>query len=320
MFPYRGHRRVLYAVLAVMMMLAPFASAAPAFADGPNVPYDLPVQLPTTQTTSPAVDPNAPYTPVVLSLLAQLLPSNPPTKAELENAAKLLVFGSSSNLGGGVPGCYGTGPVLAPTGTTPSIEQMCWADAQGVLLTNGAVQRGTTAPMTLMGLAASFDRDLGNVWGQAAGKEARWYMVTGIYGPQGDIDVLPNWGRNLTTTGEDSYLSEQLVAAQVDGMQGAGAMSQMKHFAVYNGQNGNTTYQDQWLHEIGLAPYEGGYVLGEAAAAMCSYQASQNTSSYLPGPISTLWPASPFATGNEPKTWALNEMHFSCEQPLLLNY
>jgi beta-glucosidase-like glycosyl hydrolase len=106
--------------------------------------------------------------------------------------------------------------------------------------------------MTLMGLAASFNLDLANVWGQTAGKEARWYMVTGIYGPQGDIDVLPNWGRNLTTTGEDPFLSEKMVAAQVDGMQGNGAMSQMKHYAVYNGQNGNTTYQDQWLHEVDL--------------------------------------------------------------------
>ncbi len=38
-------------------------------------------------------------------------------------------------------------------------------------------------------------------------------MVTGLFGPQTDIDRLPNWGRNLTTTGEDPYLSGQMVAA-----------------------------------------------------------------------------------------------------------
>jgi len=161
--------------------------------------------------------------------------------------------------------------VQAPVGTTPGIEQLCWADAQGVLLTSGAIRAGTTAPMTLMGLGSSFDTSLGNVWGQTEGKEARWYMVTGIYGPQGDINVLPNWGRNLTTTGEDPFLSQNMVASQVNGMQGVGAMSQMKHFGIYNGQNGNTTYQDQALHEVLLAPYEGGYVQGKAAAAMCSY-------------------------------------------------
>jgi len=43
-----------------------------------DVPYALPVQLPAT-TTSPAVASNAPYTPAVLNLIAQLEPDTPPT-------------------------------------------------------------------------------------------------------------------------------------------------------------------------------------------------------------------------------------------------
>ena len=330
------HRRYLrmpvMAAAAAVAIVLPAASASPAGAAlaGPasvaraagqdsgsgqpnnNDPYSLPVRLPRGIVASPAVDPAAPYTPVVKSLIAQLLPDNPPTAAELANASKIMVYGR------GINGCWGTGPVEAPVGTTPSIEQLCWADAQGVLLTSGAIRAGTTAPMTLMGLGSSFDTSLGNVWGQTAGREARWYMVTGIYGPQGDINVLPNWGRNLTTTGEDPFLSQNMVASQVNGMQGVGAMSQMKHFAIYNGQNGNTTYQDQALHEVLLAPYEGGYVQGKAAAAMCSYQASQDLSPYLPSSVPSLWPASPYATGTGPQTWPLGEMHFSCEQPQLI--
>ncbi len=65
-----GRRRTLYALLVLTMLLAPLVSAMPAFAEGPNVPYDLPVQLPAERVTSPAVDPNAPYTPVVLSIIA----------------------------------------------------------------------------------------------------------------------------------------------------------------------------------------------------------------------------------------------------------
>jgi beta-glucosidase-like glycosyl hydrolase len=34
----------------------------------------------------------------------------------------------------------------------------------------------------------------------------------------------------VTTTGEDPFLSNQMVAAQINGVQGAGTMSQMKHF------------------------------------------------------------------------------------------
>ena len=57
-----------------------------------------------------------------------------------------------------------------------------------------------------------------------------------MFGPQTDLDRLPNWSRNLTTTGEDPLLSSQMVA-QINGMQGAGAMSEMKRFVVYNGQS-----------------------------------------------------------------------------------
>ncbi|MBO0834983.1 MAG: glycoside hydrolase family 3 C-terminal domain-containing protein, partial [Actinobacteria bacterium] len=210
--------------------------------------------------------------------------------------------------------------------TTPSISNICWTDAQGVLNTSGPNARGSTAPMTLMGLGASFDRQLANAWGQTEGSESRAFMVTGMFGPQTDLDRLPNWGRNLTTTGEDPYLSNQLVAAQINGMQGSGAMSEMKHFVVYNGQsqNANTDITDQGLHELYLTPYEGGFIGGNAAATMCSYQLWRDVSTNpaLAKPISTLSltsPLSPFANSvGNPQTWPLNQSHFSCEQPLSL--
>ena len=75
-------------------------------------------------------------------------------------------------------------------------------------------------------------------------------------------------------------------------MQGVGAMSQMKHFVVYNGQNqnANTDIQDQASHELYLTPYEGGFVDGRAAATMCSYQIWRDTSTNpaLVDPISAL--------------------------------
>ena len=75
-----------------------------------------------------------------------------------------------------------------------------------------------------------------------------------------------------------------MVATQINGIQGVGTMSQMKHFAVYNGQNQNvnTDIADQPLHENYLLPYEGGFVDGKAAATMCSYQILRDTSTHLP--------------------------------------
>jgi beta-glucosidase len=309
------HGRLVRRALAVLTVLVlAGVGITSAVADAP--PYSLPVVLPSA-VDSPSVDAAAPYTPAVLSLIAQLGPSRSPTAAQLANADLLLHDGPNST-------CHNVGPVSAPTGTTPSIAAICWTDAQGVLNTSGPNARGSTAPMTLMGLGASFDRGLANAWGQTEGSESRAFMVTGMFGPQTDLDRLPNWGRNLTTTGEDPFLSNQIVAAQINGMQGAGAMSEMKHFVVYNGQNqnANTDIGDQGLHELYLTPYEGGFVGGRAAATMCSYQLWRDTSSYLSGTVSSLSttsPVSPFASsGQGPSTWPLNESHFSCEQPLSL--
>ncbi len=297
-------------------------SAAAAASNGgsstpSDVPYSLPVRLPAT-SSSPPVAADAPYTPAVLNLIAQLEPSNPPTEAELANASILFHGGTNTT-------CNNVGPTAAPRGTTPSIMPPCWTDAQGVNTFSGPNAENTTGPTTLMNLASSFDRSLAGVWGQTEGTEARELMVTGLFGPQTDIDRLPNWGRNLTTTGEDPYLSGQSVAAQINGIQGAGALSQMKHFAVYNGQSQNTNTQisDQALHQIYLTPYEAGFVNGRAAATMCSYQIWQDTSTTLPASVSSLSSTaalSPYATGGSPQTWPLNESHYSCEQPLTLTY
>ncbi len=396
--PRRRFAKTLLGIAAAAVVAT--VCLSPAAADTP--PYTLPVTLPSASADSPSFDAAAPYTPAVLSLIAQLEPTNPPTLAQVQNLGTALHDGASpdchnvgpvgrpyavdasGNVAGttlaaaatagatnikvqsvtpftagqtiwidatsdaeqvtianvGTPGSGGTGlDLTAPLAmahsngrpayvslTTPSISYICWTDAQGVLNTSGPNTRGSTAPMTLMGLAASFDRSLGNVWGQTEGAESRAFMVTGMFGPQTDLDRIPNWGRNLTTTGEDPYLSHELVASQIRGIQGAGAMSQMKHFVVYNGQNqnANTDIGDQGLHELYLTPYEGGFVDGRAAATMCSYQVWRDTSTNLPGPISALSttaPLSPYAQpGENPQTWPLGESHFSCEQPLSLNW
>src|SRR3954449_11376307 len=321
----RAHTVKAVSAVGLVVGLGIMVGASAARADAP--PYSLPVTLPAAPAKPPPVAPRPPYTPVVLNLIAQLEPTSTaanPVRAEITNASRILHGGTNAVTPGAFqnPTCHNVGPVSAPTGTNPSIMAICWTDAQGVLNTSGPLQAvGTTGPMTLMGLGSSFDLDLANVWGQTEGTESREYMVTGLFGPQTDIDRQPNWGRNLSTTGEDPFLSRRMVASQIHGIQGVGTMSQMKHFAVYNGQNqnANTDVQDQALHEEYLPPYEGGFVDADAAATMCSYQLLRDTSTHLPANTSSLTQASPFGT-LAPPTWNLNESHFACEQPLLENY
>ena len=241
------------------------------------MPYGIASTLP-APVSSPPVDPTAPFTPTVVSLIHQLEPDSPPTLAELENAAALL-HGTEATQAS-TP-CTGVGSNVAPTGTTPAIAPLCWVDAMGVDPIGGAqVNQATGTPLRNL-MAGSFDPALMNAWGQVEGTEGRWLGVTGIYGPQMDIARIPNWGRNDSAFSEDPFLAGTMGAAETNGIQGKGLMSQVKHFAMYDGgpMDQNTQVQDQAAHEIFLQPYEqganGGGQLsnpGNASSMMCSYE------------------------------------------------
>ena len=79
-----------------------------AVAAGPNVPYDLPVAVPSAAATAPPVDASAPYTPAVLSIIAQL-EAPPMTLAKIQNVDTLLHDGANTN-------CHNVGPVGGPVG------------------------------------------------------------------------------------------------------------------------------------------------------------------------------------------------------------
>jgi beta-glucosidase len=285
-----------------------------------DVPYALSANLPAT-ASSPPVDPSAPYTPLVRSLIKQLEPDSTPTLPQLQNAARLF-----QGVAGGVngdPSCHGVGGVFAPSGTQPSIAPLCWSDAVGInLLTGPNVGRTSAAPEPLA-IGAGFDPELANVWGQVEGLEGRRTMVTGIYGPEADVSPYTNWERGLDTLGEDPFLGGVLTAAQVDGIQGRGLMAQVKHFAGFAGsyRYGLAQFDDQAMHEMYLAPFEKAFTEAQASSTMCSYQLYRVTSSHLPGPRDALNVGkSPYAAGDAPKTWPLDEPHWACEQPYALDY
>ena len=132
------------------------------------MPYSLPVTLPKAGT-SPVTDADAPYTPAVLSLIAQLEPSNPPTAAQIGNADQLLIGGTNST-------CHNVGTSggdSGPAGTTPVIAPLCWTDAEGVNVTSGPNVGDTTASPAIISLGSSMDRSLANAWGQVEGSEGR---------------------------------------------------------------------------------------------------------------------------------------------------
>ena len=284
-------------------------------------PYDVKGALP-TYLRSPEVVASAPYTPLVRNLMEQLGLDGSPTAAQLANAAKL--FQGLLLVNPQDTSCHAIGVIGAPVGTTPSISSLCWADSVGVNLLTGPNAGKTTATPEPLAIGASFDRRLANVWGQVEGAEGRATMVTGLYGPEADVSVQPNWERGLDTLGEDPYLNDVLSAAQVDGIQGRGLMSQLKHLAGFTGANRYTLTEvgDQAMHEMLLAPFESSVRKAKVASLMCAYEEYRVTSGNLPAPRNALYPASPYATSadKDTKTWPLDEKHWACEQPFALNY
>jgi beta-glucosidase len=271
-------------------------------------------------STSPPENPAAPYTPTVISLIKQLEPHSPPTPTELATAAALLIThgGTYAHPDGSNPTCHNLANVNVKTATTPRIMPLCFSDGLGINVDSGPNISHTTGLPSMLMLAASFDRELANAMGQVEGREGRNLMVTGLLGPQADTDVFINWQRGHHTSGEDPFLNGVMSAAQINGIQGQGLMSQVKHYAVYYGARGTfTDVQDQALHEMLLTPYELALKEGGASSIMCSYQKFRDASPYLNKDVDTLSQPSPFP-GASTRTWRLNEVHFACENPLLL--
>ena len=87
---------------------------------------------------------------------------------------------------------------------------------------------------TASALASSWDRDLIRAVGAAIGTEARAQDLAVVLGPGVNLKRSPLCGRNFEYLSEDPVLAGELGAAMVEGIQGQGVGTSLKHFAVNN--------------------------------------------------------------------------------------
>jgi beta-glucosidase len=204
---------------------------------------------------SPPIAADAPYTKTVDWLLSQL------TVAE-----KITLVRSGTD-----PDNHGQAGYLAgvPRLGIPEIRHV---DAMGINTRND-----TTAFPTRLGLASSFDREAYTELGEQVGKEGLASDVDLVYGPQVDMARFPSWSRNLTTNGEDAYVSSEFSATEIKGIQSQGLLSQVKHVSMYNGQNQAvpSLVSSQAAHEVYLAPAQSAIEEGGVSSVMCSYATFQ---------------------------------------------
>ncbi|MCX7657926.1 MAG: glycoside hydrolase family 3 C-terminal domain-containing protein [Oscillospiraceae bacterium] len=128
---------------------------------------------------------------------------------------------------------------------------------------------------TASALACSFDRELLFELGKALGEECQAEDVSVILGPGANIKRSPLCGRNFEYFSEDPYLSSEMAASHISGVQSQNVGTSLKHFAANNQEHRRMTssseVDERTLREIYLASFEGAVKKGRPWTVMCSY-------------------------------------------------
>ena len=140
-----------------------------------------------------------------------------------------------------------------------------------------------TAPL----LAATWNPTLAKAVGAALGRECQASDVQIVLGPGINIKRSPLGGRNFEYFSEDPVLTGHLAAAYIDGVQGEGVGTSLKHFAVNSQETERMSTSSEidarTLHEIYLQAFEIAVRAAQPWTVMSAYnlvngvQASEHT-------------------------------------------
>jgi len=163
-------------------------------------------------------------------------------------------------------------------GTQPGIVQFLGVPRLGIPTMRGGdgprgvvVAKDTAFPSGLA-MAMSWDSELFQKTGVIMGKEARAAGVTILSAPAVNIERDPLGGRFFEYLSEDPYLSGQLGAAMVMGIQSQRVAACVKHYTANNREENRNWYMsnidERTLHEIYLPAFEAAVKQGGAWGVM----------------------------------------------------
>ncbi|CAL9552863.1 Beta-xylosidase [Streptomyces sp. enrichment culture] len=135
--------------------------------------------------------------------------------------------------------------------------------------------RATAYPVPLA-WGASFDPELVELMARRIGDDLRSAGVHQGLAPVLDVVRDPRWGRVEETIGEDPYLVGTVGAAYVRGLESAGVVATLKHFAGYAASAGARNLAPvragvRELADITLPPFEMALREGGARSVMAAY-------------------------------------------------
>ncbi|MEE6259762.1 beta-xylosidase/alpha-l-arabinosidase [Plantactinospora sonchi] len=173
-------------------------------------------------------------------------------------------------------------PVLGARSLAASQAQIAEVSRFGIpaqvheeCLTGFAAWRATVYPAPLS-WGAAFDPELVEAMATRIGLSMRAAGVHQGLAPVLDVTRDYRWGRTEETIGEDPYLVGTVGAAYVRGLEGAGVVATLKHFAGYSASRGGRNHAPvpmgrRELVDVILPPFEMALRLGGARSVMNSY-------------------------------------------------
>ncbi len=121
-------------------------------------------------------------------------------------------------------------------------------------------------------MAATWNKDLLYEIGECIGVQGLKSDTQGVYAPGANIHRNAYCGRNYEYFSEDDFLSGELLAADVEGIQSKGVYVFMKHFALNDQETHRggimTWANEQTIRETYLGAFEKGVTEGHAKGAM----------------------------------------------------
>ena len=180
---------------------------------------------------------------------------------------------------------YGSAPITAADGAAELVRQQRIVLASSRLgipalvheeCLTGFTTYGATVYPAAIAWAATFDPDLIERMAAAIGRDMATLGVHQGLSPVLDVVRDYRWGRVEETMGEDPYLVAMLGAAYVRGLQSAGVLATLKHFAGYSASRGARNHGPvsmgrRELMDVILPPFETAVTLGGVGSVMNSY-------------------------------------------------
>ncbi|WP_245864041.1 beta-glucosidase [Paenibacillus donghaensis] len=158
-----------------------------------------------------------------------------------------------------------------------AIPALTMADGPaGVRIANPDVQdKQSTALPAPIALAATWDTDIAQAYGDLLGEEAFNTTHNVLLGPGFDIARVPWGSRNFESLGEDPLLQSKLGIAYVNGIQSHPVLAVGKHFLMNNQETErfttNVKVSERAVQEVYTRPFAAAFEEADLGSVMCSF-------------------------------------------------